>query len=164
MIKYISVFLILLVASCSNEEKIPERDKIVSLPTLRDKYIITGFAVGDLPKSGEFYNLTQLVSSTGSKEQYDIMLKDPNPAVRVMGLVCLHKKGYSPSALHSDVAEIIAAPFGCGGFHMTVGDFSMKLNEDEVFRACFCENIETAGRIVADQSADKHGTNELHAP
>lgn len=149
MAKYIFFFLMILTASCANEGRIPERNEIVALPTFLGKYVISGFSVGDRPESGEFYKLTQIVSSSGSKEQYELMLKDANPAVRVMGLVCLRKENYDSSALNDDTAEILALPFGCGGIHMTIGEFSVRLHEDEIFRACFCESVETAGHLIS---------------
>ena len=153
------VLVAFLASSCASTSIIPFRDEIVSLPTFLGVYTISGFAVGDGPEPGEFYELANVISSTGSRKQYESMLKDTNSAVRIMGLVCLYKQNHESSVLQNDTARIIALPFGCGGIHMTVGEFSIRLKEDEVFRACYCESGENAWRIISQKGIENPSTD-----
>ena len=138
--------------SCKTSDlKIPYQDKIINLPMYGNEYGIDGFAVGVGPKPGAFYLLSKLVSATGSRETFENMLHDENVAVRAMGLVCLLKNDNEIELLKGDDTKILAIPFGCGGEYMTLEEFSRRLMEDDVFRACFCADEETAWQVVSNE-------------
>ena len=150
----ILVLIACLTISCVSTPVIPLRDEIVALDTFLGNYVISGFAVGVGPDPGTFYLLSKRIAEEGNQEQFKLMLKDPSPAVRVMGLVCLSKHYYDFDVLQGDTAIITALPVGCGGIKMTVEEFSVRLKKDETFRACFCENEEDAWRLLSQKDAE----------
>ena len=158
------VAVVLLTLSCTSMISVPFREEIVSLPKFTGYYTISGFAVGDGGEPGEFYLLAKHVSKDGTQSQFETMLGDSNPAVRVMGLVCLSKNNYDFDTLQGDEGKILALPFGCGGMYMTLEEFSIKLKQDAVFRACFCESEERAWRAVraANGSTNSGDCSEMN--
>lgn len=94
--KYLFAALVACVAlvCCKSEGKLhhPDkklihyRDEIVGLFSYEEVYHIDGSVVGAGASPGAFYTLAKKVSEEGEEKGFRAMLKDSNPAVRIMGL------------------------------------------------------------------------------
>lgn len=131
--------------SCKSESKLSPpaenlihyREEIVDLFSYEGVYHIGGSVVGAGASPDAFYILAKKVSGEGEDKEFRSMLMDSNPAVRIMGLVCLAKHGLDIPILEGDNAEVMAIPTGCTGKQISVEEFSKLLRDDSEFRSGF---------------------------
>lgn len=131
----------LILVACGGKSSVPHRDEIEDLLLFQGVYHIGGWAVGAAGEPDRFYLLAQKISKEGKEEDFRTMLKDTNPAVRAMGLVCLAKNEKEYPILVGDDSKVTAFSFGCVGETMTMEQFSIRLSKDKNFRAGFVNEI-----------------------
>lgn len=129
-----------LLASCCTEPKSESLQNLITycVPKSDGIYLIGGRAIGASGGKGTFYMISELLTDAPPHvQQFKELLKDPDPAVRAMGLVCLGKSGHGIEVLHGDHAEIEVLSHGCLSQLMTLEAFSKTLKENKHFRYSF---------------------------
>lgn len=86
---------------------------------------------------GEFYKLSVELLRYGNEDEFEKLLKDENPIVRVMGLVCLAQLGFEKHAptlrAHVPDEEVVALAADCSVVNLTVGRIAGMLLKNPDF-------------------------------
>ena len=117
----VAIFLPLMISAASNCCE-------VALQSLGQVDTVTGDAVYEAGKPGEFYLLSQTFLENGSATNFAAMVASTNPIVRLMGAYCIIKT--RPSAVYGrilaplrrDRTRVSYLPVGCIIEHKTVAD------------------------------------------
>lgn len=95
---------------------------------------IESAAIGDGGETGDFYYLMQVLIAEGSLADFEAMLRDAEPAVRVMGMACLAQR--YPARAAEVLPERIYRPYiletmsGCFVLDQSEGDIAYELLRD----------------------------------
>lgn len=86
---------------------------------------------------GEFYKLSVELLRYGSEDEFEKLLKDENPLVRVMGLVCLAQLDFEKHTqtlrAHAIDKAVVTLAHGCEISHPTVGRIAGMLLKNPDF-------------------------------
>lgn len=103
---------------------------------LRSLKLVSSATPGWSPP-GEFYKLSLELLRYGSEDEFEKLLKDENPLVRVMGLVCLAQLDFEKHSqtlrAHAIDQAVVALSDGCVISHPTVGRIAGMLLQNPDF-------------------------------
>jgi hypothetical protein len=133
--KLLLSFLTLLIvsANCLAQNTEAERKTVFDAAVGKVRLIdtVAGSAVGFILVPGEFFKLSTECLANGTPDDFKILLKDDNPVVRVMGLVCLSQSAPNEyaeiSKQYSKDRAIVKYQIGCVIQRATVGEISQWL-------------------------------------
>lgn len=115
--------------------------------------MVTGEAVGYAASEGEFYRLSKIFLKSGKVEYYKWLLKDKNPVVRMMGLVCLAQtlsraEFENIARSQANDNERVDYMMGCFILHATVGKIAAELVKDPNFFGSYSQSKITLKQIT----------------
>lgn len=104
---------------------------------LRSLKQISSATPGWASQPGEFYRLSVELLRYGSADEFEKLLKDENPLVRVMGLVCLAQLDFEKHSrtlrAHAIDKAVVTLAHECVISHPTVGRIAGMLLENPDF-------------------------------
>jgi hypothetical protein len=101
---------------------------------LSDLKTVAGYAVGPALVPSGFYTISLILSEPFDEDQFLGMVRNDNPVVRAMALICLarhDKTQYEETtrSFYADRGEIEYLPYGCILSHITLGQLASSIIE-----------------------------------
>jgi hypothetical protein len=115
-----------------------ELDRIitrVALDHLDDLEEVSGYAVGAMAETGEFYTASLILSAHLKDEDFLRMADNQNPVLCAMALICLARRDiarYEPTirSFYDEGIEVMYMPMGCGASLISLGALAKSIIED----------------------------------
>ena len=106
----------------------------IALRRLKDLKRVSGYAVGYAMVPGAFYTVSLILAEPFDEGQFLEMVRDDNPVVRAMALICLarhDKTRYEETirSFYADRAEVEYMPYGCIVSHTTLDRLAKSILE-----------------------------------
>jgi hypothetical protein len=107
----------------------------VALDHLGDLEEVSGYAVGAMAETGEFYTASLILSAHLSDEDFLRMAESQNPVVCAMGLIVLARRDpvrYQTTirSFYNEPMEVPYVPMGCGVSAIPLGTLARNIIED----------------------------------
>ncbi|MHC4508711.1 MAG: ankyrin repeat domain-containing protein [Planctomycetota bacterium] len=133
---------------------------------LQDLKTVSGYAVGFAGAPGEFYTISLILSKPFEEDQFLKMVRNDNPVVRAMALICLARHDrtrYEETirSFYTDRTEVRYMPYGCSVTRTTLDQLARNILErPDVLDTWSASHTEGRGRTARLDSRRKAEARE----